>query len=157
MDRLISISLENERVSVHLKWFNLNRDIPLPEGRLIIVYHGFYPIDDVARRRPTIGATNREFHHLAMGILTAETTNPDIDNPIRRSTYMFSCAGPDRVHMMPINHPFLSKLNDHGQPDPNGSHIVLFSIIGSPASWKYRDDRRNQGDCMFLLRLRGTG
>ena len=44
-------------------------NVPPSNGPVMIVYHGFYPVDDVARRRATIGATDREFHLLAMGVL----------------------------------------------------------------------------------------
>jgi hypothetical protein len=118
--------------------------IPPAEGPLMIVYHGFYPIDDVARRRPTIGATDREFHHLAMGILSLVEGERNLPAgrhaaALRQAGYVFTCEGPDLVRMMPIDHPFLTKLDDRGRADPNGSHIVVFSIAGSPNGWTYAD------------------
>jgi len=111
----------------------------------MIVYHGFYPVDDVVRRKPTIGATNREFHHLAMGLLLPdERDDTDLAQllasvALPNTGFVFTCTGPDHVRMMPLNHPFLTKVNDRGQPDPSGNHMVVYCIVMSPSGWQYND------------------
>ena len=120
-------------------------DVPPATGPVMIVYHGFYPVDDTARRRPTVGATDREFHHLAMGVLVATGRDQNHQLPrtpaavSRETSYVFACGGPDLVRMFPIDHPFLTKVNDHGQPDPNGFHVVIYSVMQSPSGWTYGD------------------
>jgi hypothetical protein len=120
--------------------------VPPSSGPVMIVYHGYYPVDDVARRRPTIGATDREFHHLATALLLFSEADEDNVAHRRRQAvavqprgFVFTCTGPDLVRMMPLDHPFLTKLNNQGDVDPDGSHVVVYAVIGSPTGWQYAD------------------
>lgn len=118
--------------------------IPPATGPYMVVFHGFYPVDDEERRRPSVGATNREFHHLAMGLLIPSERDNAGDRLVDaavlpQNTFVFTCTGPDYVRMIPLNHPFLQKVDNQGNPDPSGSHVVLYCIVGSPSGWMYAD------------------
>ncbi len=124
----------------------------------MIVYHGFYPADDEARRRPGLDATNREFHHLGYGVLlphpTQDTTDLAVTTARRTQTraaarrthqavsaqrtragYLFICVGPDTVRMFPLDHPAITMLDDQGQTSPAGTHGNIHFANMSPAGW----------------------
>lgn len=104
-----------------------NSVVPPTFSPLLLIYHGFYPLDDAARRRPKIETTNREFHHLAVGLMFFPQRQ--LEATVSRSglAFVFTCEGPDVVRMFPINHPFLERRNDRGEVDPEGTHIAVYT------------------------------
>ena len=117
----------------------------LPGQPIMVVYHGFYPADDEARRRPGIGATNREFHHLGYGILVLPDSDAEVTDtavaftqrpPGNRGAFLFTCTGPDTIRMFPLDHPVLTMVNDEGDVDPTGTHAELYFANMSPAGWE---------------------
>jgi hypothetical protein len=106
----------------------------------MVVYHGFYPADDEARRHRRPGATNREFHHLAVGLLFPSYVARSHQNQGHENVTVFVCRGPDMVRMMPLSHPFVQKVNSAGHNSPNGRHVVVFSILQSPNGYNYANE-----------------
>jgi hypothetical protein len=113
---------------------------------IMIVYHGFYPADDEAQRRPGVGATNREFHHLGFGVLIPSHGDQPLaaspaavavqaEQAVLRPTYMFVCSGPDTIRMFPWGHPAITLSDDQGQTSPNGTHANIYFANMSPAGW----------------------
>ena len=102
---------------------------------VMVVFHGFYPADDEAWRRPALLATNREFHHLAFGLLLPSPTDADAATAAQPG-FLFSCEGPDNVRMYPLGHPALQLVDDQGKAGPTGTHAVLYYANMSPAGWK---------------------
>jgi hypothetical protein len=91
---------------------------------LMLVYHLFYGLDDGARRHPGLLATNREFHHLAMGLLFERIATAAED---ARPSLVFTCRGPDLVKVMPFPHSSLVTLDHAGELDASGDHVVGYS------------------------------
>ncbi|MEW6339107.1 MAG: hypothetical protein AB1704_00265 [Pseudomonadota bacterium] len=115
-------------------------DIAAPRQPIMIVYHGFYPADDEARRQPGFTATNREFHHLGFGVmLMAPPPEPQDSDAViesRRNGFLFACTGPDTIRMFPLDHPALKMVNDKGVIDPAGTHANVYFANMSPAGWE---------------------
>lgn len=120
-----------ETVSVAISNRGNNSVVPPIFSPLLLIYHGFYPLDDAARRRPKIETTNREFHHLAMGLMFFPQRQ--VEAVVSRSgpAFVFTCEGPDVVRMFPINHPFLERRNDRGEVDSEGTHIAVYTTLSS--------------------------
>jgi hypothetical protein len=119
----------------------------IPYGSpLMVIYHGFYSVDDEARKTAYISATNREGHHLATGILfSPRGTRARF---ALMPTHVFTCRGPDNIRVIPFDHPSLQRINDRGEPDPNGNHIVVYSQWGSPLEWNWEDLISPVGDAL---------
>ena len=92
----------------------------------LLVYHAFYPVDDEARKTTSLEATNREGHHLAAGILLEWFVERKTAAPV----YLFFCAGPDDVRVLPFSHPAV-KLLDPAQSG-GGRHVILYAGWGTP-------------------------
>jgi hypothetical protein len=91
----------------------------------LLVYHAFYPVDDEARKTKSLEATNREGHHLATAILLEWSPTRKTATP----AYLFFCAGPDDVRIVPFNHPIVQLL-DPAKGD--GKHVILYAGWGTP-------------------------
>ena len=100
-------------------------DVAIETVPFMLVYHAFYAVDDEARKTKSLEATNREGHHLAAGILLAWLPERKTGTP----TYLFFCAGPDDVRVLPFNHPAVKLLSP---AEAGGKHAILYATWGTP-------------------------
>ncbi len=101
-------------------------------GPYLLVYHFFYPMDDEARKRGKVNSTNREGHHLAVGLLLQGGRHLRASAGLFQASHLLISRGPDNVQVIPFNHPVLTRLRDDGTEDPNGLHAVFYSVWRSP-------------------------
>ena len=100
----------------------------LSRDPVMAVFHGFYPADDGARRAGDGTGTNREFHHLAVGLLA-----PGLEDHLRdisitnRDGLLFVSISPTIAKAIPLNHPALKFVDDQGNESPQGTHPVIFA------------------------------
>ena len=100
------------------------------EGPYLLIYHLFYPVDDEARKRGKINSTNREGHHLAVGLLL-QAYKENQKSAFQASQVLIS-RGPDNVQVIPFDHPVLTHVRDDGTEVPDGMHVVLYTVWRSP-------------------------
>ena len=93
---------------------------------IMLMFHSFYPADDGARRKGDGTGTNREFHHLAVGLLFTQSVG-DIAVVRRGRRLLFISSSPTEVKVIPLNHPSLRFLDDSGQEHSEGSHPIIFA------------------------------
>lgn len=99
---------------------------------ILVVYHGFYPADDGGRRARDGTGTNREFHHLAVGMLfpsTDETAAMLSTRRTARTALLFVSDSPTTVRVLPLSHPTVQYLDDTGGgvEEQGGMHPVIFA------------------------------
>lgn len=93
---------------------------------VMLVFHGFYPADDGARRLGDGTGTNREFHHLAVGLLMAPR-GLAAESPSRPSGVLFTSRTPTEIRAIPLHHPDVRLVDDAGRESPEGSHPLIFA------------------------------
>ncbi|MGI8426670.1 MAG: glycine zipper family protein, partial [Actinomycetota bacterium] len=93
---------------------------------IMLVFHGFYPADDGTRRRNDGTGTNREFHHLAVGLLFTESVG-HLALVARGRNLLFISSSPTEATVIPLDHSSLRFLDDSGQENPEGSHPIIFA------------------------------
>ncbi|MDT0318460.1 hypothetical protein [Streptomyces millisiae] len=131
------VELRNNRV--HLDPL---REVRFPRNGgepLMFLYHAFYPADDGARRLAVGDGTNREFHHLAVGLLMdrfpgggGEGEGPAVrrcraDEPL--SGLLFLSTSPTTASVIPLDHPAVTLVDDEGAESPEGRHPVVFANL----------------------------
>ncbi|MEU7183569.1 MULTISPECIES: hypothetical protein [Streptomyces] len=102
---------------------------------LMFVYHAFYPADDGARRLTDGSGSNREFHHLAVGLLMsrfpggagAGLAGLDGRTAEGLSGLLFVSTSPTTAKVVPVSHPSLTFVDDAGHESPDGLHPVVFA------------------------------
>lgn len=98
---------------------------------IMFMFHSFYPADDGARRKGDGTGTNREFHHLAVGLLSMQygrkVEEGNIAAIARGKKLLFVSSSPTEAKVIPFNHPSLSFLDDAGQENPRGSHPIIYA------------------------------
>lgn len=98
---------------------------------VMLMFHSFYPADDGARRKGDGTGTNREFHHLAVGLLSAQFEGEFAEGNIaaiaRGRRLLFVSSSPTEAKVIPFNHPSLCFLDDSGRENPEGSHPIIFA------------------------------
>lgn len=93
---------------------------------VMLIFHGFYPADDGARRVADGTGTNREFHHLAVGLLAF--SKDDLAGPnLPRKGLLFTSRSPTAAHVLPLGHPSLHFVDKGGNEHVAGSHPVIFA------------------------------
>lgn len=103
---------------------------------ILIVYHGFYPADDGARRLDNGTGTNREFHHLAVGVLSI-----DRDMFVGRSFthipqgFLFVSTSPTEARVRPLSHPTITFA------DASGRHPIVYADNVSPQGYGYKAEK----------------
>ncbi|KUF14675.1 hypothetical protein [Streptomyces silvensis] len=112
------------------------RDVLFPRNGgepLLFVYHAFYPADDGARRLTDGSGNNREFHHLAIGLLMSRFPDGGSGEGLegrtsdRLSGLLFVSTSPTTAKAVPLSHPQLRFVDDAGRPSPDGLHPVLYA------------------------------
>lgn len=94
----------------------------------MLVFQSFYPSDDGARRKGDGTGTNREFHHLAIGLLIPEIEKQGLEAVIsQRRGLLFMSSSPTQVKAIPLGHPALHFLDNSGQENPEGTHPIIFA------------------------------
>ncbi|MGH8603072.1 MAG: hypothetical protein ACREXR_09980, partial [Gammaproteobacteria bacterium] len=96
---------------------------------VMLLFHSFYPADDGARRTNNGTGTNREFHHLAVGLLfpAARETRRLAAEALRRNGLLFVSRSPTEAQVIPLLHPSLLLVDDAGRESTEGSHPVIFA------------------------------
>jgi hypothetical protein len=115
----------------------MNRREPMSvmDHAILTVYHAFYPADDAARRLADGTGTNREFHHLAVGLL--DLNQPRFEAP----RLLFVSSGPGEARVLPLNHPSLERVDDTGRPAPDGLHPVIYAGTLSPQDYSFEPNK----------------
>ncbi|MDT0309718.1 hypothetical protein RM780_22555 [Streptomyces sp. DSM 44917] len=131
------------------------REVAFPRNGgepLMFVYHAFYPADDGARRLGDGGGSNREFHHLAAGLLMSRfpdgggngggngggpaaadgrgphhPSGPPGRVAQRLSGLLFVSTSPTKAAVIPLDHPSLRFVDEGGEESPDGLHPVLWA------------------------------
>ncbi len=94
---------------------------------LMVIFHAFYPADDAARRLNNGVASNREFHHLAVGILLPPN---DVRAAVQRvavEPLLFVSSSPTMAQVLPLRHPSVGFVDEEGRDNPGGSHPVIWA------------------------------
>jgi hypothetical protein len=96
---------------------------------LMLLFHGFHPVDDGARRTGDGTGTNREFHHLAVGLLLRLTQGGELPSSeeLRRVGLLFLSHSPTEARVLPLSHPSLRFLDDAGEESSEGTHPVVIA------------------------------
>jgi hypothetical protein len=109
-------------------------DLPPDIELLMMLYHAFYPADDGARRLADGTANNREFHHLAVGLLMPHFPERGEGREAlsalgtdRSSALLFVSTSPTTAGMVSLQHPSLKFVDGDGKENPEGFHPVLFA------------------------------
>ncbi|GAB2875018.1 hypothetical protein [Streptomyces mayteni] len=118
------------------------REVAFPRNGgepLMFLYHAFYPADDGARREGDGGGTNREFHHLAVGLLMDRFPTGDggcgggpalrARAAERLSGLLFLSTSPTTATVIPLDHPSVTLVDDTGAESPDGLHPVVFANL----------------------------
>lgn len=101
--------------------------LPFRMEPLMLLFHGFYPADDGARRTGNGTGTNREFHHLAVGLLLPAGMSEYGHIALEKNGLLFVSFSPTEAQVLPLSHPSLRFVDDTGQESANGSHPIIFA------------------------------
>lgn len=107
---------------------------------IMLMFQSFYPADDGARRNNDGTGTNREFHHLAVGLLLAGLDRQGEGVLSRRRGLLFMSSSPTAAKAIPLDHPSLRFLDDSGKENLEGRHPVIFANTLSPQGYGYQGD-----------------
>ncbi|MBW4421409.1 MAG: hypothetical protein KME13_19615 [Myxacorys californica WJT36-NPBG1] len=107
---------------------------------IMLMFQSFYPADDGARRKNDGTGTNREFHHLAVGLLLAGLDRQEEALLSQRRGLLFVSSSPTEAKAIPINHPLLRFLDDSGAENSEGTHPVIFANTLSTQGYGYQGE-----------------
>jgi hypothetical protein len=107
---------------------------------IMLLFHSFYPADDGARRKGDGTGTNREFHHLAVGLLIEQAGEQLFAGGSRRRKLLFTSSSPTRAKAIPFDHPSLRFLTDLGEESSEGTHPIIFANTLSTQGYGYQAD-----------------
>jgi hypothetical protein len=115
------------------------------QGDVMLLFHAFYPVDDGHRRNKDGTGTNREFHHLAVGLLLPSLDSEHAGIHAKRAGLLFLTDGPTRAKVLPMAHPALAFVDDGGNESAGGTHAIVYATNRGVQSLSFSGSQVDSG------------